>query len=80
MKKLITLILLTWVIASCDNNGIESNQYQPHSNILDTNAGYYDQHYKVYTLEGCEYILVNYGTNSWGSHKGNCSNPIHQKQ
>jgi hypothetical protein len=37
-------------------------------------------HYAIYTLEGCEYILVGVGNNRWGSHKGNCSNPIHKGQ
>ena len=44
---------------------------------LDTTSQYYDQQYKVYTLEGCEYIVVGYGKDRWGSHKGNCKNPIH---
>lgn len=44
---------------------------------LDTTSQYYDQQYKVYTLEGCEYIVVGYGNTRWGSHKGNCKNPIH---
>ena len=40
-----------------------------------------DEHYKnvtEYTYGGCEYIKVGYGQNAWGSHKGNCSNPIHK--
>ena len=44
---------------------------------LDKNSQYYDQNYKVYTLEGCEYIVVGYGNSRWGSHKGNCKNNIH---
>jgi hypothetical protein len=32
-----------------------------------------------YTYGGCEYIKVGYLQNAWGSHKGNCSNPIHKK-
>ena len=40
----------------------------------------YDQNYKVYTLEGCEYVVMNIGNSQWGSHKGNCKNPIHYKQ
>lgn len=46
---------------------------------LDNSSQYYDQNYKVYTLEGCEYIVVGSGNCQWGSHKGNCKNPIHQK-
>ncbi len=39
-----------------------------------------DEHYKnvtEFTYGGCEYIRVGYGQNAWGSHKGNCTNPIH---
>ena len=32
-----------------------------------------------YKYEGCEYIKVGYGQSIWGSHKGNCKNPIHKK-
>jgi hypothetical protein len=46
---------------------------------LDTNSQYYDQQYKVYTLEGCEYIVVGFGNTRWGSHKGDCKNSIHSK-
>jgi len=44
---------------------------------LDSTSRYSDQNYKVYTLEGCEYVVVGYGKDRWGSHKGNCKNPIH---
>lgn len=33
-----------------------------------------------YTYEGCEYIKVGIGNGVWGSHKGNCDNPIHKGQ
>jgi hypothetical protein len=36
--------------------------------------------YAIYTLDGCEYVKVGHGNFSWGSHKGNCSNPIHKGQ
>ena len=40
-----------------------------------------DRHKNVteFTYGGCEYIRVGYGQSAWGSHKGNCSNPIHKK-
>jgi hypothetical protein len=41
-----------------------------------------DEHYKnvtEFTYGGCEYIRVGYGQNAWGSHKGNCTNPIHRE-
>jgi hypothetical protein len=34
--------------------------------------------YTEYTLEGCQYIVVGFGPQRWGSHKGNCSNTIHK--
>jgi hypothetical protein len=36
--------------------------------------------YSIYTLDGCEYVRFGRGNYSWGSHKGNCSNPIHKGQ
>jgi hypothetical protein len=47
---------------------------------LDTLSQYSDQNYKVYTLEGCEYIVVGFGNTRWGSHKGDCKNPIHYEK
>ena len=32
-----------------------------------------------YTYQDCEYIKVGIGTRAWGTHKGNCKNPIHKK-
>jgi hypothetical protein len=29
------------------------------------------------TYQGCEYIRIGLGTRTWGTHKGNCKNPIH---
>ena len=36
----------------------------------------------VHTVEydSCEYIVVGQGNFKWGSHKGNCKNPIHNKK
>jgi hypothetical protein len=71
-----------WLIGifavSCDEN---RGPKAPESKILklDSTSRYQDQNYKVYILEGCEYIKVGFGRDAWGSHKGNCKNPIHQK-
>jgi hypothetical protein len=46
---------------------------------LDSTSQYYDENYKIYTLEGCEYIVVGYGNTRWGSHKGDCKNPVHRR-
>ena len=41
---------------------------------LDKLSQYSDQNYRIYTLEGCEYIVSGAGSHKWGSHKGNCKN------
>jgi hypothetical protein len=84
MQKSITLIgiLAAFLVAinmvSCNEN---RGQKTPESKRmeLDSTSMYLDQNYKVYTLEGCEYIVVGYSQLRWGSHKGNCKNPIHKK-
>jgi lipopolysaccharide export system protein LptA len=76
---LLVLFFLPIIINSCvENKGIKA----PESKLmeLDSTSQYYDQNYKVYTLEGCEYIVVGYGNTRWGSHKGNCKNPIHDEK
>jgi hypothetical protein len=35
------------------------------------------QEYRIFTLDGCEYLVVGVGQARWGSHKGDCKNPIH---
>lgn len=83
MKKSITLIgilsafLLAINMTSC-NGTLTPRSPRTSRLVLDSTAQYYGQNYKVYTLEGCEYIVTGIGNNRWGSHKGNCKNPIHQ--
>jgi hypothetical protein len=78
MKRILILISITFLIASCNENlgpkAPDSKRME-----LDTTSKYYDQNYRVYTLEGCEYIVGGSGNTQWGSHKGNCKNRIHQK-
>lgn len=40
-------------------------------------------HPMVYEYDGCQYVRFdesNNGYGAWGSHKGNCTNPIHKKK
>jgi hypothetical protein len=83
MKNSIILIgilsafLLTINISSCNEN--RGPKAPVGSRLtLDSTSQYSDQNYKVYTLEGCEYVVVGFGSNRWGSHKGNCKNLIHK--
>jgi hypothetical protein len=59
---------------SCNSNTVKREN---ETRELSNHTEYYDQNYKVYTLEGCEYIVIGVGNTRWGSHKGNCKNPIH---
>ena len=70
------ILFLTLGFSACNEN---SGQKAPLSKRmeLDSTSRYSDQNYKVYTLEGCDYVVVGYGKDRWGSHKGNCKNPIH---
>ena len=74
MKNILTALVGLAVIGCADNRDRTQN---PHKMELDNSSKYYDENYKIYTLEGCEYIVVGYGNAQWGSHKGNCKNPIH---
>lgn len=81
MKKLNTILFLInfcIIASSCNTKDRGTKAPQSKRLELDTTSQYYDQQYKVYTLEGCEYIVVGIGNNRWGSHKGNCKNPIHK--
>jgi len=50
---------------------------EPPKELSKTTENYY-QRVSEFTYEGCEYIKVGFGKNVWGSHKGNCKNPIHK--
>jgi hypothetical protein len=79
MKKIMIFSIVLIGLYSCVGDGIGPKTPESKRFELDSTSLYYDQNYKVYILEGCEYILVGVGNNRWGSHKGNCKNPIHQK-
>lgn len=38
-----------------------------------------NSNYSIYIIDSCEYIVFYGGSSTWGSHKGNCSNPIHNR-
>ena len=70
------LIIGALFLTSC----IEPGPKSPEPRVYEINnlSEYYNEHYDVYALDGCEYIVVGVGNNRWGSHKGNCKNPIHK--
>jgi hypothetical protein len=71
MKKIIVAALI--LFSGCKEPNKTSIQNIP-ENVLDNNSENYDQQYRIYTFEGCEYIVVDISNRRWGSHKGNCKN------
>jgi hypothetical protein len=69
---------MVFFTVSCKDEGQKRTESLPQGpKILEKNSEYYDQNYRVYELNGCEYIVANYGNQQWGSHKGDCKNAIH---
>lgn len=73
MKHLILLILL-FALVSCDEPTIQTKTSSATYGIgisLDI---------QEIEHEGCQYIGSFRGSNTdWGTHKGNCTNPIHNQ-
>ena len=64
-----------------NNPNINRAEERGHNQLeLDSTSQYYNRRYTIYTLDSCEYIVVGYGNHQWGSHKGDCKNPIHKTQ
>jgi hypothetical protein len=80
MKKnsilsILQIFITTVVLMSCNSN---PEKPKTETKELNNSSERYELNYKVYTLEGCEYIVIGVGNTRWGSHKGNCKNPIHK--
>ena len=75
--------LVIFMVTSCVDKKTINEQVQLKRDLynqeLDSTSEYYNKQYQIYTLEGCEYIKVDVGNTTWGSHKGNCKNPIHKQ-
>ena len=81
MKYLI--ILLSLILTSCHDSARDYIRPTPTVSgseaELDTLSPLYHTATNIYSYEGCEYIVVGHGESRWGTHKGNCKNPIHNK-
>jgi hypothetical protein len=76
---IILAALVIFMVTSCKpENYKEPNSTNPNRYELNSTSEYSDRAYRTYTLEGCEYIVVGFGSSAWGSHKGNCKNLIHK--
>jgi hypothetical protein len=80
LVNFVTIAILTLIISSCNqmNANMEKPTVEPSVGELTKGPNFYNS-YKEYSLEGCQYIVVGFGNQRWGSHKGNCTNPIHNK-
>ena len=74
---ILLIVIIIFILFSCDNT--PNNQLEEQTLELSKTTENYYQRVSEYTYEGCEYIKVGYGKSIWGSHKGNCINPIHNK-
>lgn len=57
--------------------GCSSREKQKEANVY--NVDTLDTEYSIYIIDSCEYIVFYGGSSTWGTHKGNCNNPIHNK-
>lgn len=75
-----TILMFISIVSSCnpEEEKREAQQHEPPKR-LEENSKYSNLNYDIYTLDGCEYIVVGLGCNRWGSHKGDCKSPIHIK-
>ena len=69
-------LIIGMFLASCKDL---NDPVHKKSKELSKNAENYELYVREYTYESCEYIVVELGSSKWGSHKGNCKNPIHKK-
>ena len=85
---MIMSVLFTILFSSCDLNNLgnknQTNTVSQPIQIkeLDVKTQDYDRYYQIYTLEGCEYIVISPGLRdfTWGTHKGNCKNSTHNRK
>jgi hypothetical protein len=77
--KYILLILTSILLLSCQSEEDRQERIKDkQSKMLDSTSTDYYKQFKIYTLDNCQYVVVGYGDYRWGSHKGDCTNPIHQ--
>jgi hypothetical protein len=67
---LIFAALIIFIATSCEDRVHDSSQPTELSDVKDVEVMVYDN---------CEYVVAGRGKYQWGAHKGNCSNPIHER-
>ena len=72
MRKLLITLVIGLTIVSCNEPNVNPK-------YTGTRYGEFGNEIQEITIDGCQYIGQFYGSKSdWGTHKGNCNNPIHK--
>lgn len=73
MRKLLLTLVIGLTIVSCSEPNVERKEI----GIIYSDAG--DEVEEI-VIDNCQYIGQFSGYNTdWGTHKGNCNNPIHKQ-
>ena len=81
MNKLVMILMASMVACTPPRSGNTGTpEVTGNRLVLDSTSRYYNRVYRVFTLDSCEYVVVGYGDMQWGSHKGDCRNPIHRQK
>ena len=73
---ILILVLLTVLIIIIGINHLFTHVFKQSLNNTDQNI--IDVQHKIAIIDQCEYVLI--GNKSVWIHKGNCNNPVHQKE
>jgi len=68
MKWIIGIMIVLFMVSCDDTPEYWKNQ----------SDRYWDNNNIIVEVKGCEYICFYRGDATWGAHKGDCKNPIHQ--
>ena len=71
-------IVLYLLMTSCEEYNTQITPPTISNDIKELDSTGYNG-VEVVSYDSCEYIVTGYGHARWGSHKGNCKNPIHYK-
>lgn len=76
---LIFIGIMAFILTGCNpDSGKPEGSDNPNKLVLDSTSQYYHKTYRIFMLDGCEYVVVGIGDHQWGGHKGDCKNPIHE--
>jgi len=78
MKKVLLLVSLITIV-SCNSNK-DKVDFKTTKTLGTYGTTQYGREVQEITIDGCQYIGFFDGSNAdWGTHKGNCNNPIHKQ-